>query len=235
MRPQFFRSALVFFLMCFCALAGDHESRVADIMDQRGTLTYVTGLHYCYEEMDNGELYLTKYDEFFVKRGDAIIKVHFDSLSHLEFTGEQKKSGDSVLRSAKILTRTGKEVFAEILCHKGSFIKGKVDLGEFTIQMDKIKKMDFSSKGNPDPEFIVKIFPRGETPGNVLALILNKDGKLTLQGETKEIPKEALKAAIKSKAYTVFIRSEADTPYAVLVKKLHLIHQAGARRVLLGP
>jgi len=235
MRPQFLIIAVLFSLMTLCAYAGDHESRVADITDQTGTTTHVTGLHYCYEELDNGELYLTKYDEFFVKRGDAVIKVHFNFLSYLEFTGEQKKSGDSILRSAKILTRAGKEVFAEILCHKGAFIKGKVELGEFTIQMDKIKKMDFSSKSAPDPEFSVKIFPKGETPGNVLALILTKDGKLTLAGETKEISKKDLKVAIKSKAYSVFIRSEANTPYSTLVKKLNLIHLAGARRVLLGP
>jgi len=234
MRPIFY-ALLVSILMSMAPLkASDHDSRIADITDRSGTVTHVTGLHYCYEEEENGELYINKYDEFYVKRGDAIIKAPFENLAYLEFQGKVKTEGDFIVRDAFIITRAGKELNVMIVRHKGSFIKGNVELGEFNIDLDKIVKMDFSGGKNNKPQFATRIIPKGETPAHAFALLVNQDGTMVVEG-AKEAPKgKDLKEAIKGKGYVVFMRCKGLAPHTALLKALITVQKAGAKMVLLG-
>lgn len=226
-----------FFLPCltFFAAPEDSGSFAVRVRDASGMETQVSGFRYCHEEEEGGELYLTRYEEFFIQRGEAIIKAGFDSLASVEFTGEAEVKGGKGLREALILTRSGKEVRAKVICHQGACIKGQVDLGEFSLPMEKVKKIYFSEEGKRAPELVTRIFLKGETPGHALPLILTRDGSLFMDGGKTEAKGEALIKAVREKKNTVFLRAEKETPYAVFVKKLLVIQQAGARYIFLGP
>jgi len=127
----------------------DDEGLGADVTDTQGVATHVRGLHYCYEEESGEEVYITKYDNLFVQRGDAVISVRLDSLTSLEFTGKMREEKGKRLLEARIRTRSKVETTAFVICHSGGFIKADVDLGEFELPLEGVKKIIFAPPGRP--------------------------------------------------------------------------------------
>jgi hypothetical protein len=214
----------------------DDPARIADVMDTSETASRVSGLHYCYEESEGNELYINKYDWFFVQRGEAVITVAFEDLARITFEKGIKEEKGRSFREAVILMRSGKTVNALILCHPGSFIKGRVDLGEFRLDMEKIDTMNFLHGIAPKPAgFLTRVFPKAETPGGALPLTLTAAGDLKIEGRVVKPQTEALKKELSQARYTVFLRAEPHLPYSVLVKHLKRLQEAGVQSVFLGP
>ncbi|MHC4945896.1 MAG: hypothetical protein ACYTG7_23020 [Planctomycetota bacterium] len=226
--------ALLWLVPCPAALADEDPFRAADVTDTSGTLTHVLGLHYCYEEQEGDSIYINKYDEFFVQRGEAIIRVMFKDLTRVKFLGAVEEKGDKRVRKARILTRAGNEVEAEILCHPGSFIKGRMALGEFSLDMDKINEMVFPSEV-PEPEKGLEIILLKEdrAPEKAVRLALSKDGILGMDGRDRMPDDEKLGAEISSNGCNVVLEVAAQVPYNVLAQKLRGLENLGARRVYL--
>jgi hypothetical protein len=227
-------------LVCAVLFAGpaptDDPSRVADIADPSGTVTRVTGLHYCYEEEEGDELFINKFDNFFIRRGEAVIQADFQNLARVEFLEKAEDRADKHTRKARILTRAGNEVEGEILCHGNAYIKGNVALGEFRLDMDKIQFMEFALGADAEPRgFETHLFPKAESPGGALPLILAADGSLTREGDEEPLDADSLKKALAPFKHKVFLRVDPRLPYATLRQHLHQLQEAGARCILLGP
>jgi hypothetical protein len=164
--------------------AGDDSGRAAVVIDGHGVSTHVTGLHYCYEEDDGGEVYINKYDEFLVRRGRALIRARLDSLARIEFTGEiEEKDGERLLK-ARITARGSEETEASILCHEGGFLKGNVALGEFRLPMVDVRTMIFERSAAAAAPGMRCTFPqdgRADPEEKAAVLVLDGDGKLGLR------------------------------------------------------
>lgn len=214
----------------------DDSYRVADITDSSGVTTHVAGLHYCFEEEEGSEVYINKYDQFFVQRGEALIDVLFKNVARIVFMGGMEEKGGRSMRKARILTRSGNEVDAHVVGHPGCFIKGRVDLGEFRVDLDKIEKMEFLRGDAPlAPGFETRLAPEAEAPEEALSLMLEADGTLRAAGQKEEPDAGALKKSLSRSACTVYLKTEADVPYAVFRSTLKMLREAGARCIYLGP
>ncbi|MFH2002671.1 MAG: hypothetical protein ABIK28_23575 [Planctomycetota bacterium] len=226
-------------------LLGDSE-RVADITDSSGTVTHVSGLHYCYEEMEGDDLYVNKFDEFFVQRGEAIIRVLFEDLASVKFKGKIEEKEGKRIRKALIVTRSGKEVEAYIQCHDQCFIKGNVDLGEFRLDLSKVEKLDFL-KGAEAADIGLQVLAAGEAPpAGIICLSLQSDGTIIMNGlpnNDKPVPieLEALVPTIKNNTdilsafkHGVFLTTQENVPCSKLLDTLKKIRKAGVRHILIG-
>ena len=236
MRTLLALTALVASAVFGAPVPDDDTSRVADIRDDTGTTTHVSGLHYCYEEPEGGEVYINKYDNFFVQRGEAVIQVYFENMDAISFDSPVKEKAGRRWREATVRTRSGKHVEVDLICHPGCFIKGNVDLGEFHLDLEKVKEMVFDRKTAQKPRgFETRLISRAETPEGTMAVLLFADGSLKIEGRDGEATLDTLKKDLSQSGYTVFIRAEAQVPYSVLRKSLEILRDAGAKSILLGP
>ena len=62
-------------------------SQNVEIMDRSDVVTSVSELKYCYEEKEGSEIYINKYDNFFVRKGEAVIRVDFKNIQSVIFDG----------------------------------------------------------------------------------------------------------------------------------------------------
>ncbi len=211
-------------------------TRIADVKDRSGTVTRVSGLHYCFEESEGEEVYINKYDNFFVRRGDAVIQVYFESLNAIIFTDTVEQKEGKGLRKAVFHTASGKQVEADVICHPGCFISGHVDLGDFRLDLERVKEMHFvRDKADAPAGFEIRLYPGAETPGGVLPVMLFMDGTFRIEGKDGSPTVGALKKALSKNNYQAFIRAEAQVPYRSLRSAFKLLQEAGARSILLGP
>ena len=168
----------------------DDEGRRADITDKKGVETFVGGLPSCYEETEDGGIFINKFDNFFVRRGDAVISVRLDSLAEVVFTGKVEETAAERLFEARIKTRAGSETVASIVCHEGGFIKGRVDLGEFQLPLESVKKLSFTGGGGSQWPAVRCFFPDGSAGGpsiDTVRLNLGRDGKMTLTDTGRDL------------------------------------------------
>jgi len=209
----------------------DDEGRRADILDSKGVTTFVRGLHYCHEEEVEGEVYITKYDNFFVRRGEAVISVRLDSLAEVEFTGEIEEAGAERLFEARIKTRRGSETVASIVCHRGGFIKGNVELGELQLPLERVRKMTFTPGGSGTWSGLRCLFPEekaGGVPEGSVALALDGGGRLLRDGV--ELDGFADDAPVR-----VFLDVSADAACRDLRQSLKWLAERGVSEVVLSP
>ena len=216
--------------------ADEGSGPAAEVTDASGTVTRVEGLHYCYEEEEDGALYRSRFDCFFVRKGDAVIEASFRNLQAVTFTGPARAAGTDTVRPARVRLSSGKEVEVQVRVHPGSFLAGRLELGEFRLDMDKVKRVVFPAGGGPsEPGFRVILFPRAEAPGGAAVVTFPADGTLRLEGPGKTASDRELKEGIARSRGRVFVKAEARVPYAVFRKQLERLRRAGARTVLLGP
>ncbi len=229
-------AALTIVLIPAASALDSDRHRVADIMDTNGTITHVTGLHYCYDDKEGEDVFVNKFDMLYVQRGEAVIKVLFENISRIEFEGAVVEKDGKLLRKAEILTRAGKRVEAFVLCHKQCYINGKVELGEFDIDLEKISWMKFSGKeAELGAFFEASLFPRAETPGGTIPLVVSEDGTVTIDGSNEETKGKTLKELLSGSGKAVFLKVEPLVPYAVFRRAVKNIRAAGAGRIILGP
>lgn len=233
MKRRFWIAAVLFPGLLGAFGFSDDQGRRAFVEDANGVTNYVTGLHYCYEEEDDGELFLNKYDDIFVRRGKAMIRVRFDSLTELEFLGKVRQDGRERLMEARLRTKDGSEAVAEVVCHQGGFIKGNVDLGELNIALGDIRKMVFN-KGPDSPHCALLCHLAGKgakAPAGAVTLSVEEDGKLQDSGGS-----EMSVADLKRKRGSVFfLEAAADLRYETMRAVLERIEKSGAREVVLAP
>jgi hypothetical protein len=228
--------ALLWLIACPVALADEDPFRAADITDTSGTRTHVLGLHYCHEETEGDSLYINKYDEFFVQRGEALIRVLFKDLSRVVFTGPMEERGDKRVRKARIFTRSGNEVEAEILCHSGSFIQGRTPLGQFSLDMDKIREMVFPTDVSEGKKSLaLHLLDSREPPEKALRLALSEAGILGLAEEAGALEGKNLEKQISSRRGIVILEIAEALPYRILAEKLREVDELGARHLYLAP
>lgn len=216
-------------------LADEDPFRVADLTDCTGTVTRVAGLHYCYEEAEGDAVYINKYDEFFVQRGEAVIRVLFKDLLRVEFLGDSETSGDRNLRKARFYTRSGKEVEAQVLCHPGCFIKGRMDLGEFTLELDKVDKLVF-----PEAPFVentkmeILLAARGSLPAEAARIELSDSGLELQAADGQALDGNELKNEIAAADHVVVLSVQEKVSSVVLIENLSVLEKAGARTLYLS-
>jgi hypothetical protein len=214
------------------AVMTDDEGRRADILDAKGVTTFVRGLHYCCEEDVEGEVYISKYDNFFVRRGEAEISVRLDSLAEVEFTGKVEEAGAERLYEARIKTRRGSETVAFIVCHSGGFIKGRVELGEYRLSLDRVRKMTFTAGEGGAWSGVRCLFPEedaghGDTEGAVV-LVLNESGLLLRDGvEFEDFDDEA--------PPRVFLKVSDGSSCSSLKRSLERLAECGVSEVVFSP
>jgi len=206
----------------------------AHVVDSKGVSTFVTGLQYCFEEEEEGELYETKHDDLFVRRGDALIRVGLDSVVRVNFTGRIERDGEERLFEARITTRRGGEVTADLLCHRSGFIKGCAELGEFRIDLERIASLTFDGDHQLAPPSVRCILPDAQdsTPSPAPSRIrLDADGRiLGLEGETEGAGSGAERAAPRR----VLLDVDGGVSYAMLRSALRRLADRGIEEVVLG-
>ena len=219
----------------FC-FADQGRTVVAEVTDGSGTVTRVEGLHYCYEEEEGDALYRSRFDCFFVRQGEAVIEASFQNLAAVTFTGPVRKEGADTVRPARARLRSGKEVEVQVRVRGGSFLEGRLALGDFRLDMDKVKQVVFLHVEEPaGPGFQVILFPRAEVPGGAAGVIFFADESIKTEGSEKAATDKDLKEALSRAEGRVFVKAEARIPYAIFRKQLERLRKAGARTVLLGP
>jgi len=225
-------ASVLFFIVGPGTFAADDRGRRADIVDSTGTRTFVTGLHYCYEEEVGEDLFVNKYDDLFVRRGAATIRVRLDSLAQIDFTGKKEQEGDLSLFEARIRTRTGSESVASVVCHPGGFIKGNIDLGEFQLPLDKVKTMVFPTGTEAARRTVrcVVCDDADQVPEGAIAIALDRSGKLTLRQGAGSKP---LDASTELKSKRIVLDVDESVTYPVLRRTLGALAQAGVAEVVL--
>ncbi len=228
---------IVTFFLVSClaqgAIAADDSGRRADIVDSKGVRTFVTGLHYCHEEEVGEDLFVSKYDDLFVRHGDATIKVRLDSLARVDFTGKVVKEDGMRLFEARIETRTGSETVASVICHPGGFIKGNVALGELQLPLENVKSMIFPAGSEAARRTVrcVVCDDASQVPDGAITIAVAESGTLSLRKGAETIPLEK-STDLKSKRI-ILVVAEGVT-YPVLRRALGALAQAGVVEVVLG-
>jgi len=214
-------------------LAADDSGRRADIVDSKGVRTFVTGLHYCHEEEVGEDLFVSKYDDLFVRHGDATIKVRLDSLARVDFTGKVEEENDMRLFEARIETRTGSETVASVICHPGGFIKGNVALGEFQLPLEAVKSMIFPAGTEAARRTVrcVVCDDASQVPDGAVSIGVAKSGALSVRKGERTIPLDR-STDLRSKRI-ILIAAEGVT-YPVLRRAIGTLAQAGVVEVVLG-
>ena len=190
----------------------------AEIKDASGTVARVDSINYCYEEQEGSEVYINKFDHFFVCKGEAVIRVDFDSVRSIAFEGELKDGG----RKAVIRMRSGKVYEEEVLCHEHGFLLAEMELGEYRLDMASVGEVVFL-----EGEDAASFEGRFEAAETALEVRLLPDGTLGHDGELKRL--------IRERNQTVLLKAAGKLDYSVLVGQLRALHQAGARVLLFVP
>ncbi len=212
----------------------DDSGRRARIVDSKGTATFVVGLHYCYEEELEEGLFISKFDNFFVRCGEALINVRLDSLAEVEFTGKVTESEDVRELEARITTHSGTETVASIICHRGAFIKGRVALGEYQLPLDRVKKMVFVSREDPSRSVLRLILAeKGDAgPGGSVRVIMTEDSPPCVVADGKSTPLKNFSGALPARLTLV---ADGAVSYAALREILGLIADRGVREIVISP
>ncbi len=210
----------------------DDQGRRAFIEDENGVTFFATGLHYCFKEEEGEDLFLNKYDDLFVRRGKAEIRVRLDSLAELEFLGKTRQDGAVKLLEARLVTKDGREAKGEVVCHQGGFITGQVDLGDMTIELGDIRKMVFN-KGPDTPHSALLCHLAGKDaplPARAVKLDVGEAGKLI-----DERGSEVGLADLKAMRGSIFVlRAASGLRYETMRSVLELIEKSGAREIILA-
>jgi hypothetical protein len=214
--------------------AADDSGRRARIVDSKGTATLVVGLHYCYEEELEEGLFISKFDNFFVRCGEALINARLDSLAEVEFTGKVTESGGVRELEARITTRSGTETVASILCHRGAFIKGRVALGEYQLPLDRVKKMVFVSPEDlPGPALRLVLAKTSEAGrSEPFRIVLTGDAPPCVVADGKSTPLKSFTGALPARLTLV---AEGAVSFAALWEILGLLAENGVREIVLSP
>ncbi len=199
-------------------------------------MTHVTGLHYCYEEEVGEDLFLNKYDDFFVRRGEAVIRVRLDSLSRVEFTGEKREKRDETLLEARIRTDRGSAATAWIVCHRGGFLKGDLDLGEFRLGLKDVKTMVFPAGERMARSAFRCRLPddkeEGKRPSGAVNLVLGQDGVLRKGGRDS---RDAVEDFSGPPAKNVYLEIAPEVPFRKARGVLKKLAQWGVGEVVIAP
>lgn len=229
---------LVFFfvltLPCAAPLYTDTCGNV-EITDSTGTTTGLSDLRYCFEETEGDEVYINKFEEFFVRRGAAVIRVKFSDLKCVVFKGPSSTSNDPesrgrVQRKACFIMKSGKEVDASLLCHDGCFLQGNHDLGELTVAIDDVKKIDFATQGQKAiPSLKIKFFTKDQKPPpQVVTLCCDADGALRFLDGDETITKAMLEKALARMKGCVVLETREEILSSALKKALKTLQDTGA-------
>lgn len=206
---------------------------VADVKDYTGTVTRVSGLNYCYEEPEGDKVYINKHDNFFVQRGEAVIKVNFTNIASVTFQKGVIEDSERCVRKAVIRTRSGKQYDTTIICHPNCFLQGDVELGEFRLDFERVETMIFPGESNSKPAgFEARLSIDEKTSEGMLSVMLLADGAIRIEGNMSISSRDHLAGRIKEMGYTVFVKADRDLRYPVLMGQLKRLEDAGARTVV---